>query len=185
MKYEEPKAARFSVEASPLGTTILIRAKRNYFALCFMVVWLCAWTYGGFFAMSEFLRTSNLFLVFWLIMWLLGWIAVATSLMWQLFGVQFLRADGQDLEVGYRLAGMTRAKRYRGNSIRGMSANANFDPNGSHEQAGSFFEARTGCVKFIYGERMVFAGADLDEREGQLIVERLRPALPPSATAAP
>ena len=43
---------------------------------------------------------------------------------------------------------------------------------------------RAGAIKFDYGAKTIRAGSSVDEAEGRMIVDWLRPKLPQSATDA-
>ena len=184
IRYEEMQAPRFVVETVNGHEQIRIKAQRNVFLMLFLLLWLGGWTVGGISAMTALSKSANPFLVFWLGGWALGWVFAAVTVGWMMSGAEILRVVGSDLEINYRLFGVTRGKLLRGIDIRDLSACAPPLPlYGRYQMNLPFLSAsKSGCVRFSYGARTIYAGAGLDESEGRLIVDRLRQRLPSSAT---
>jgi hypothetical protein len=160
---------------------IRIKARRNWLALGFLLVWLTAWTFGGVAAAGQALLGFNLFLTVWLVFWAFGWILVATSIAWQLAGAETLRVVGGDLEIGHCVFGLARRRLFRGSEIRHLSAASG--GNDIFSQMHSVYppflsRVKAGSVKFDYGARTIRAASGLDEAEARLIVDHLRRRLP-------
>ncbi|HEY5723541.1 MAG TPA: hypothetical protein VIT45_14595 [Allosphingosinicella sp.] len=185
-RYEELKSPRFSVEPASGGELIRIPARRNWFLLLFVTLWLAVWTIGGLGTGAAVLREFNFAILISLAFWLLGVLFAATIISWQLVGVEFLRVVGGDLEIGYSFPGFQRSRLYRGGDIRSLAAAASNDMFAMFNWGFPPFLnwTRLGSIKFNYGARTIRAAASLDEAEGQMIVEYVRKRLPATAVEA-
>ena len=190
--YETVPGPRFRLQSTGAGHEIRIKAQRHWFVLLFLMVWLGAWTVGGYSVITSMLPKageSAWFVWFWLAMWLLGWLSAATSIAWMLAGAEVLRCANHDLEVSRGVFGLARRKRYRGQDITQLTATELGAASGWSDYrvmpAFTVGGQGSGCVKFTYGARDVFVGAGLDAAEGRLIVAELRRHLPASAFATP
>uniref|UniRef100_UPI003783A832 hypothetical protein n=1 Tax=Allosphingosinicella sp. TaxID=2823234 RepID=UPI003783A832 len=116
-RYEAVRPPRFEIEQGLSGEQIRIKARRNIFALAFLPFWLVMWTFGGVMAITEFARTGEPFLAFWLCGWAVGWLAVALIMAWMIAGAELIAVTAGDLEISHRLFGFGRARCYRGSDI--------------------------------------------------------------------
>ena len=185
-RYFEPESNRFVRERVDGVEQLRIRMRRNWFVLLFLVFWICGWTVGGVSAMTEVARHSNAFLVFWVGGWALGELFAAGTIASQLAGSEIIRVIGRDLEISVGLGKLRWRRLYRGDQIRYLDSS---DPNptgwpwgGTHQV--NPFKPKWGSIKFHYGARTVYAASSVDEAEGRMIVDWLRPKLPRSATEA-
>jgi hypothetical protein len=185
--YVEPRECRFVRELVGAGEQIRIPMRRQWFALLFLCFWLCGWSVGGVAAMYELVQTREPFLVFWLGGWAIGWLFAVGTIASQLAGSEIMRVVGRDLEISVGVGGLRRRNLYRGDRIRFLESS---DPNllgwSSWQRQGlsgfPFGSPRQGAIKFDYGAETVFAAVSVDEAEGRMIVDWLRPKLPRSAT---
>jgi hypothetical protein len=184
MAYETLGKERFVVDRSGPVEMIRIKARRQVFALLFLPVWLTGWTVGGVVAISQVLHEFSLFLCLWLCGWAVGWVFAAGTIAWMLMGAETVRVIGGDLELGTEIGPWKRGKLYQGAQIRDLRA-APANPLTNFQLSGPFMRhMQIGAVQFTYGARTVRLAAGLDEAEGRMIVERLKKALPGSATAS-
>ena len=177
--YETLDNPRFKFDTVDGYDQITIPAQRSYFVMAFLLFWLCGWTLGGLSTIHSLMTKGfQPFLFFWLGGWLFGECMVLAVLAWQLTGAEILRLVGTDLEVGYRILGLTRRKLYRGADIRDFVA-CDARPLGQSNQLQLpvLMSNKFGTAKFAYGARTVYLAAGLDEAEGQIIVESLRKRL--------
>jgi hypothetical protein len=181
----QPKAPRFRREFDRSIEEIRIPARRNWFALLFLPIWLTGWFLGELSAVRELASQFSLFLAVWLCGWTLGGLFALATLAWQLRGVEYLRVVGGDLEIGYRSFGFNKSWLYHGSEIRDLAAapGVGFFERFSGWDNPVWTARRWGAVKFRYGSRMIHAASALDEAEGQEVVAFLASRLPASATA--
>ena len=201
-RYVEPQNCRFITERFDGIDQIRIPYKRNWFTLIFLSVWLTGWTIGGFAAAGALISGLtghqdlsdgggnlsnggvNLFLFVWLIFWAFGWIFATTTVALQLGGSEILKVAGRDLEISSGVGSWRRRKLYRGDQIRNLTSS---DPNpmgwpiGARAMTFPGFN-RAGAIKFDYGARTIRAAGSVDESEGRMIVDWLKPKLPRTAT---
>jgi len=185
--YVQPQEAHFIKQRVDGTEQIRIPLRRNWFVLLFLCFWICLWTVGGVTAIDQVLTSFNLFLVFWLCMWVFGWVFAASTIAAQIGGSEIIRVVGRDLEISTGVGRFRRLRFYRGDMIRHLRSN---DPNpfgwgGWHGRSfinSPFVTARAGAIKFDYGSRTIYAATSIDEAEGRMIVDWLKPKLPTSAT---
>jgi hypothetical protein len=182
-QYEDLKQARFSVDSAEGVETIRIPARRNWLVLPFIALWLLMWTIGGGGAATALLNRFDPFLLLWFVIWAAAWLVAAAIVLWQVWGAEYLRAVGGDLEVGYAFPGFRKSRLYRGSHIRSLTAS---DTGNMFARMNSALPpflnwARSGSIKFDYGARTIRAAEPLDEAEGRMIVEHLRRHLPATA----
>jgi hypothetical protein len=179
--YEAPYAPRFHID----GDVVVIPAHRQMFIMAFLCVWLCGWTFGGAAALSQLLQHFQPFLLFWLCGWVLGEGFALSTLAWMAAGRETLRVINGDLEISAQVFAFVRRRRYRGATIRDLSAGQYIGkyPNGrARMDVPLVWAPSSGGVKFAYGARTVFAGVGLDEPEGRMIVDFLKRRLPKTAS---
>lgn len=183
-RYEVVAEARFLRRFVAGVEEIVIPARRSWFGLPFLCFWLLGWTVGGIVAAGSLVQDFDLFLVFWLCGWAVGWLFVALTIAWQINGKEILRVIGGDLEVTHSALGLGKSWLFRGQDIADLRAgDIPESPFGSYNVDAPLLKWRKwGSVKFRYGARTVYLGTPLDEAEGQMIVEILRPRLPRTAT---
>ncbi|MFL6727970.1 MAG: hypothetical protein ACJ8FS_15875 [Sphingomicrobium sp.] len=183
-RYVEPQECRFIRERVDGVEQLRIPMRRNWFVLIFLSVWLTFWTFGGIAAGAGAVTDGNLFVAVWLVFWAFGWVFAATTIALQIGGSEIIRVIGRDLEISIGAGRWRRRKLYRGDRIRNLQTS---DPN----PMGWPFRAQrmpfpgmtqSGSIKFDYGAKTVRAAGSVDEAEGRMILDWLRPKLPASAS---
>lgn len=165
-----------------LTEEIVIPARRNWFALSFLPIWLALWSLGGIVAVYALFTEFQLFLLVWLCGWALGWLYAASTIAWQLFGEETIRVEAGKLIHSCRAPLWNRELAYDVAQIRGLSP----------DRGPSFFEGaqfptplltygRIGVIKFHYGAKTIHMASSLDEAEGRQLVDWLAARLPLSA----
>jgi hypothetical protein len=193
-RYLKPQGKRFINERVDGIEQIRIPFRRNWFSLIFLCVWLTFWTIGGIVAagvlltslMGQAMNTGDMgdpFLAVWLVFWAIAWVFAAANVALQLGGSEILRIEGRDLDISIGVGRWRWRKVYRGDQIRNLRSS---DPNPMGWPFGAraiTFPGlnRAGAIKFDYGARTIRAAGSVDEPEGQMIVEWLRPKLPRTA----
>jgi hypothetical protein len=184
MSYQPLTKPRFEIRQDSSGEYIRIKARRQWFVLLFLPVWLTGWTIGGLAAMAQMAGHFSPFLALWLCGWVLGWAFAVTTLAWMIFGAETLRATNSDLEVGLAIGPWRRRRLYQGLQIRRLKASPSAYPFSNYRLNVPFMPGgQWGVVQFDYGARTVRFGGGLDEAEGVLIVQYIGARLPVTATA--
>lgn len=90
----ETSENRITIRETLDGLGIYNPARRNAFAILFMMLWLTGWAFGARFALSEILRgssiVSSLFLLVWMAFWTVAGLGALVVLLWNLFGSERL-----------------------------------------------------------------------------------------------
>jgi len=184
-RYVEPHSARFIQERVDGVEQIRVPMRRNWFVLLFISFWIVMWTIGGVTAIYELIRQFQLFLLVWLGAWALGWCFAAATIAAQVAGSEIIRVVGRDLEISVGAGKLRWRRLYRGDKVRNLRSS---DPNPwgmPWRMPVMPFGMRLGAIKFDYGARTIAAAASVDEAEGAMIVDWLRPRLPRDATDTP
>lgn len=180
--YEEPRPPRFQKELVPGGYEFVIPARRNWFVLIFLIVWLTGWTFGGVMAMVSLITEREPFLAVWLIFWAVGWFFAAMQILFMLTGAEYIRCVGGDLELGYKGFVLPRRRRFRGTEIRRLGASdlPAAPAFGGFKGWGYLVPgaSQPGPLSFDHGARTIYAGFGLDRAEAELIVADLLRSLP-------
>jgi len=188
--FEPLSGARHQVELIDGVEWIVVRARRNWFVLPFLSVWLILWTFGGLGAVTALMTggvADRAFLAIWLLFWALGWAMVGSWVAWQLTGRHMLAAHGGALVYRWAMPLLAKTRRYDAARVRHLA---------SSEAGGLWgfgvpfrYDAPPflpsvgpgGTIKFDYGARTVRVLPGLDEAEGRMIVDRLARKLPRAA----
>jgi hypothetical protein len=181
-QYQPVREPRFSVEQTSEGEQIRIKARRQWFAMLFLPVWLTGWTFGGASAVGQILSQFEWFLAIWLCFWAAGWVVAAGTLLWMAVGSETLRVVDGDLEVAQNALGLSRRWLYEGRQIRQLrAADQPLWASSFYWQVPFVRSNRFGAVKFDYGSRTIAVAPGLDAAEGRMIVDQLGRWLPASA----
>lgn len=173
---------RARIVQTGIAEEIVIPARRNWFALSFLPIWLTLWTIGGIMAIYALFTAFELFLVVWLCGWALGWLYAASTIAWQLFGKETIRVEAGQLIHACHAPLWNRELVYNVAEIRGLSSDRGpsiFE--GRHLQTPFLTYGRIGVIKFHYGAKTIHMAASLDEAEGRQLVDWLAARLPLSA----
>lgn len=174
-RYEKLREPRFLIETVEGVEQVRVKARRNWFVLPFLIVWLTFWTFGGIAAVTAFMADFSLFLLIWLVGWAFGWIFAASTIAWQLGGAEIVRVAHGDVEHVVRMPGYAKARIYRGSEVGPVQTNGSslpflFTGQGAYPP---LFHLPFGSVKFRYGHRTIHLAAGLDEAEGEQIADWL------------
>lgn len=106
-----------SVAETPDGLVVIVPARRNLFALCFLPLWLMGWALGEVLVSYKIFTAwpaepPEMFLVVWLAMWTVGG-AVALGLwLWMLVGKERVVLGYAVLSLSRHLLGFSRTRDY-------------------------------------------------------------------------
>jgi len=170
---------RAQVERTGLGLAITIPARKNWFAIPFLLFWLIGWLFGEVTVTAELLannpNTPDLFLVVWLLMWTMGGGFAIVALFWMLAGKHIITQLPGFLRVENKVFGWGTQKDYDISKIR------NFRPlNLTKSSLFSFgwnmelWGFGKGHIAFDYGMKTIKIAPFIDEPEAQYIIEKFR-----------
>lgn len=183
MGFEPLPKVWFRIERDKGIERIVIPARRSWFALIFLPIWLVLWSVGGVVVMSQAMAGQDVaFSVVWLILWFFGILFALGWLGWQISGKETLSIEPGALVRGWKLLGFGRQKRYDLTHVKNLSAAAPPFPFAMMQvSVPPFLPMTFGSVKWAYGAATIYACAGLTEAEGEMIVEHLKPKLPIAA----
>jgi hypothetical protein len=186
----EPQTPRYNLNNTPDGLQVTLPLKRSWYAILFMMVWLCGWAFGEVMVVSQLAhpseKTPGLFLLIWLTGWTIGGIYAIGTLLWQLGGRELLTVNYSTMAHRVEIFGLGRTRTYSGDTIRGLRATAPpADESGNYQHLKPpFFGPGIGQLAFDYGASTIRLGAGLEEAEAKMLVKVLAERLPAAAQAS-
>ncbi len=177
MQIEKPYKNRAIIEETMSGVIITIPAKRNYFIMAFMIIWLTGWLFGGGTAISALFTSSEGgfqgFLTIWLFAWVFALLAVLSTLLWYIMGKELITIDRGILTIKKAGAIFTRTKSYT------IADTANFrivatNTDGIWGRRNAIAYNAPGTIVFDYGMKSKNFGMGIDEPEAIYLVNFLK-----------
>jgi len=138
---------RYQVEDLGMSTQISIPARKNWFILIFMGVWLTGWLFGELFALGVLFSSvggllarifgigafdffefddgmgpafAGGFILVWLAFWTVGGYAAARTFLWQLAGKEVIEVGPTGIRLSRPIFGLGRVKEYHADEIAGV-----------------------------------------------------------------
>lgn len=182
-RYVTPARPRHRIERRDGAERIVIPARRNWFAILFLPLWLMGWTIGGGAAIAQLAGgdlhgQERAFLAVWLCGWIVGWLFAAGTLAWQFVGAERIAVEQGDLVLSTDVGRVARTRRFRGSEVRRLRVAGS--PVGAMLGGGMgpFWPAMTGALRFDHGARTVAFASGIDEAEAATIRDWLLAHLP-------
>ena len=175
-----PLDTRSKISDTNDGLIITIPSKSQWFATIFMIFWMGSWAVGGTTAIQSLFVDGQIqpFLLFWLGAWTVGGAAVFVGVAWAIAGSEIIRVSAATLAVSHQVLGIGITKDYDISHIERVrvspSEQADTEPRGLVGMLGQ----GAGKIAFDYGAATVRFGADIDEAEARLILDRIACRLP-------
>ncbi|WP_121813036.1 hypothetical protein [Mucilaginibacter kameinonensis] len=159
---------------------LIIPAKKSYFFIIFLCVWLCGWFWGERTAITELLRPGlkgeDLFLLFWLCGWTFGGIVVLKSIFWDFFGKEIIEVGKGTLAIKRKGDWFSREKVYDLNECKSFRVQYDSIIMGYLNNWGNFNRKKImkGAFAFDYGMETIRFGENVEEAEAKYILDRLK-----------
>jgi hypothetical protein len=174
-----PPSDRSTVVETAEGFLVSTPARRNWFVMLFLPLWLIGWFMGEVAVGNQLLdpgrgqHEETLFLVVWLIAWTFGGLAAIVLLLWTTVGVERVKIGGDAIIIRREVLGVGFSREYDSNHAGNLrvapDAFSMFDP----RNAFRFWGLGGGPVAFDYGSSTVRFGSGLDEAEASRVVSRV------------
>ncbi len=170
---------------SPTGFGIYITAKKEWWSLMFLPVWIAGWTFGGLMAMKWVLHpgpsTPIAFISLWLLGWALGEGWAIYQWFWTAFGKEVVQIREGDLTIKREILGRGRTRTFPIGSVTDLRASGIFPSSSYWDNYLVQMRLRGGTVAFDSQGRTQRFGIQLTESEAQQVVQELRSYLPDRA----
>ncbi len=172
-----PKAAepqRITIRETADGLGVHVPSVKQIPVILFVLVWLCGWAAGEWFALSEIFRAgfsaADIFLIVWLTVWTIAGAGVVYAVLWQLFGSErlFITAGALVIDRGF---GTLRRKK-----VWGPGEAARFRKAGSTMRKGRLVAGRG--IAFEAGGATRSFGAGLSDEETRIVLAAIARHLP-------
>jgi hypothetical protein len=166
------------------GLEVSIPAKKRVFVSLFLLFWLGGWAVGEMLAINQIIEADSTepFIIFWLGGWTLGGFFALVALAWSMAGREVITVTSFSLTISQRVFGLGRTKSYDATQIRKLRISPTNMSMSDSRSALQYWGIGGGPIAFDYGASTVHFGADIDEAEARMIVDRIGPRVPSSRT---
>lgn len=160
--------------------TVTIRAKKNWFLLVFLPLWLTGWTIGGIAAIGALLTgtSQDLFLIVWLCGWIVGETLATIIWLWTAFGQEVISIKNGLFIHRREVFGLGLSREYALQELYNLRASGFFGSGIGFSSSLAQYGMSGGTVALDtrFGDTYRF-GVNLDEREAVELAEDLKPYL--------
>ena len=174
---EKLSPGRAQIKKDFQSVSIEIPAKRNWFAIIFIIFWSVGWLFGEVSVLTILLNDDSplgakSFFIVWLIFWTIGGLTALSTILWQLFGKEIIRIERNILHLEKSVFGIGRQKEYNIKDIKNLAINPVGDMNvWGRKNYFSFFGNKNGKLKFDYGMKTIKFANDIDEAEARKLLD--------------
>ena len=167
---------------------VRITARKQWFLLLFLPVWLAGWTAGGIAAFRQLFskgigEEGGMFLLIWLVGWAFGEVFAGYAWVWNALGKEIVRAGSGLLTIKRDILGLGRVRSFQTMEISDLRAAGFFGNTQSSSPGMAPWGMSGGTIAFDCRGTTNRFGIQLEEREAREVVERLRPHLPEHASS--
>ena len=160
-------------------TRITIPAKKNWFMLLFMLVWLTGWTLGEVSGVINVWTAVSRgqtggFMVFWLLGWTIAGTYMLLGVLWQIAGQEIIQIVDGSFEIRYAIGDLGTAKRYALTDIKSLRVSPAAPLSIWNSRRNQSLFGEPGTLAFDYGSRTIRFGRSVDEAEAKQIVASLQ-----------
>jgi hypothetical protein len=177
---EVPSKGRTIAEQDLHDLRLTIPARKNWFILIFLTVWLGGWLIGEFFAIGTLFTNGSdgisLFLLFWLAGWSIGGIFAFQILVWNLRGKEIITIGSGRLSIAKKGTIFGKEKVYDLREVKRLrvqdDASVFNTVFGQRRNTLGPFNSG-GMLRFDYGMKTIRFAADIDEAEAEALLSKL------------
>jgi len=164
------------------GIELHIAAKKEWWPLVFLPVWLAGWTFGGIMAVRWLIRpgpsTPRAFISLWLVGWVLAEAWTLYQWLWTALGREIVQVREGDLRIKRDILGHGRTRSFPVGTVTNLRASGVFPTASYWDNYLAQMKLGGGTVGFdSQGETHRF-GIQLTEPDAQEVVRELKPFLP-------
>jgi hypothetical protein len=160
---------------------ISIPAKRRWFLILSLILWLSMWLYAGIAATGTQITREGeppFFRLIWLVFWAAGSLFALYALLWMLAGREVVRVAGSEISLRREILGLGRSREFDAAAVRNFrSSVVPFNP-WDPSSALMFWGLGGGTITFDYGPRTYRFGAGLDEAEAKSLAVMIGSRIP-------
>lgn len=179
MALVEPAKPKATVTETPRGLEIVVPAKRNWFIILFLGVWLCGWAMGELMVPRSFSSNTPdpgalLFVGAWLVLWTIGGGVAIYIFLWSLVGRERVLVSASRLAIKRDVLGFGRLREYELTHVSDLRVSPSTYSPFDFRSSLQFWGIGGGVIAFDHGAATVRFGAALEEGEAKSIVARMR-----------
>jgi hypothetical protein len=179
---EIPSRGRATIDENFDGMEITIPAKKNFFIIPFLGVWLCFWLVAEIFVLSMLVGGSvggppGIFLFVWLCGWTAGGIFAFRAFWWNVAGKEVILIAQGAITLDKKGALFYKAKTYdlrESKNFRAQEDNIAYGPFGNMSMFNLFNLKNSGTIRFDYGLETIKFANGIHEAEANFIILKLK-----------
>lgn len=167
------------------GITVRLRPKKSWLALCYLPIFLTAWTFGGIGVVKESLKGDERdypIVLLWLVFWLVAEFLLIFAFLWNILGEEIVSIRGGVFTHKLAVWGFGSKKIFPADEL------FNIRPAGFSDDSSTYVDNRH-WRKLGFADRAVVVdtkyatlygfGIRLEESEAAALAKALEPYLPP------
>ncbi len=138
--------------------------------------WAALGTLTGFLTDSN-MNTGSIFILIWLIAWTAGGFLALRTWLWMVAGKEIISFDNYELSINKKGALLYSPKVYDLREVKNFDLNpttSSDNPFGMNSNRGIWNLGNNGMLKFDYGLKTIKIAAGIDEAEGRYLLEIIR-----------
>jgi hypothetical protein len=177
MSLVEVSKGRATISSGFDGLEIVIPARRNWFAVIFLLAWLGGWFFGEASAIQSLLThglETQGFLVFWLIGWSVGGIAAAIAWSWNVAGKEVVKVGRGMLTYQRAIGPLKLTRQYDLNHVKELRVSPLGLATSRQRNGFNTLGLPGGPIAFDYGAKTINIGSGVDEAEAKSLVEAIK-----------
>ena len=169
--------------------TVEIPTHKDWFAVIFLLVWLCGWLFGlvtvatslitGY---SSSVFQINIFTVFWLIGWFIGGGFFAYIWVRMVFGFEISEFSKTSVSIGKKILWFEQGQSFDASNIQRLRGLPVPEPTWFDQR--HLWSGGAASIGFDYGSRTIRFGRGIDEAEATQLLERVISTFPQYQTVA-
>ncbi|MDH7459799.1 hypothetical protein QEG73_00875 [Chitinophagaceae bacterium 26-R-25] len=179
---EKPYKGRATIQDNFTDLQITIPAKRNWFTIIFLAVWLGGWLTGEIFALVMVTglfgkNPAGFFILFWLVGWTVGGFFAFRTFIWNVMGKEIITVGQGQLMVAKKGAFFFKPKDYDLNEVKNIRVKddtSGFDGLFSGQRSEFWLFNNGGVIRFDYGLQTIKIAGGIDEAEAKFIISKLK-----------
>jgi hypothetical protein len=176
----QPATPRAQILDEVSRVRVTIPARRNWFVILFLPLWLAGWAAGDVAVLSQVIDDpptggEGPFILVWLVLWNVFGPLFALFWLWTVAGKEIVTLDAEVLSLRYALGRVGWTRRFARDQVAALRVS----PSATAEARSLAWWPGAGTIAFDYGARTYRFGSGLDEAEAKQVAADLRRRLEP------
>ncbi len=171
MSFVKVPSMRHTVNLLGNQMIVTIPARRRWYQMIFITVWLGGWAVGELSVFGSLFFGGfggfDLFTLAWLTMWTIGGFFAITALAWQIAGKEVVTIDEMGMQLSRRVLSIHWSKQYAAAGMQDLRVSP--QPMSTYRRTRSldYWGVTGGVIAFDYGSKTIRFGSGIDEAEAK------------------